>query len=238
MLNSRVTENIMLDSKPMTIQGAVNKTVLLLMIVAAVAVYAFSICAKGFSDRANLLTIVSAVLGFILAIVTVFKPQISKITAPAYAICEGFFVGTISFIYYSAFYPGIIAQAASITILTLFSMLLLYKLRIIQATPLFRKVIFVSTAAIAIFYLITFIASLFHVPMVMFNGSPVWIIASIIFCAVAAFNFILDFDFIERGEQNHLPDYFEWYGGFSLLVTIVWLYIEVLKLLAQLSRRN
>ena len=117
-------------------------------------------------------------------------------------------------------------------------MLFLYKAKIIQATPTFRKVIFISTIAIAIFYLAGFIGALMGHPMTIFNGSMIGIGVSLLICVIAAFNFVIDFDFIEKGEQNNLPDYFEWYGGFALLVTLVWLYLEVLRLLAQLNQRD
>ncbi len=237
MIHSKAVENVILDSKPMTISGAVNKTMLLLAIVVAVACFSWSICLNGYIDRASLLITISAIAGFILAIVTCFKPNVSKITAPAYAICEGVLVGAVSFMYNQA-YGGIVVQAISITLLALFAMLFLYKSKAIQATDTFRKVIFISTAAIAIFYLIGFIAALFGHPMTLFNGGTLGIVVSAVICVIAALNFVLDFDFIERGANTPLPDYFEWYGAFSLLVTVIWLYFEILRLLAQLNRRN
>lgn len=237
MLSPKVIENVILDSKPMTIQGAINKTMILLGIVALSGFYTWNLCAQGFADKASLLAIVAAVAGFILALVTVFKPKSSNITAPAYAVCEGLLVGSVSFMY-SALYNGIVVQAVGITLLTLFSMLFLYKTRIIQATDTFRKVVFISTVAIAIFYLAGFIGALFGHPMTIFNGSMIGIGVSLLICVIAALNFVLDFDFIERGAERNIPDYFEWYGAFSLLVTVIWLYFEVLRLLAQLNRRN
>ncbi len=237
MLNSRVAENVMLDSKPMTVQGAINKTMILLAIVVACAYYTWTLCAQGFADKAMLIMTVSLIAGFILALITSFKPNVSKITAPAYALCEGLLVGAVSYSY-AALYNGIVMQAVGITLAALFMMLMLYKLRIIQATPTFRKVILISTGAIALFYLVGIIGAFIGHPMTLFDGGITGIVVSVVFCGIAALNFVLDFDFIERGSENCLPDYFEWYGGFALLVTVIWLYFEVLKLLAQMNRRN
>lgn len=237
MLNANVAQNVILDSKPMTITGAVNKTLALLAIVAACGFISWDICAKGFLDKASLIMTMSAIAGLVLALITCFRPKTANITAPAYAICEGLLVGAISFAYNAA-YGGIVVNAIVITLLALFSMLFLYRARVLQATPTFRKVIITSTIAIAIFYLVGFIGALIGHPMTIFNGGMVGIVVSLVICVIAALNFILDFDFIERGELNGLPDYFEWYGAFGLLVTVIWLYIEVLRLLAQLNRRN
>ncbi len=237
MLNNNVVENVILDSKPMTIQGAINKTFILLAIVVATGAYSWNLLARGFSDKAYLLMIASAIIGLILAIVTAFKPKISPYSAPLYALCEGLLTGVVSYTYNAAF-EGIVVNAIGITLLSLFSMLFLYKTGIIKATEKFRTVIFTSTCAIAIFYLAGFIGALIGHPMTVFNGSTMGIVISIVICAIASLNFILDFDFFERGQNNVLPDYFEWYCGFSLLVTVIWLYIEILRLLAQMQKRN
>lgn len=237
MIQSKAIENVVLDSKPMTISGAVNKTLLLLAIVTVVAFFSWSICLNGFMDKASLLITISAIAGFILAIITGFKPNVSNMTAPAYAVCEGILVGAVSFMYNQA-YGGIVVQAITITLLALFAMLFLYKSKAVQATDTFRKVIFTSTCAIAIFYLIGFVGALIGHPMTLFDGGTLGIVVSAVICVIAALNFVLDFDFIERGASMPLPDYFEWYGAFSLLVTVVWLYFEILRLLAQLNRRN
>ncbi len=237
MLNSRVAENVVMDSKPMTVQGAINKTMILLGIVVLSGYYTWTLCAQGFADKAMLLATVSAIAGLVLAIIASFNPKSSKITAPAYAICEGLLVGSVSYAY-AALYDGIVLHAVGITLLVMFVMLFLYKTRLIQATDTFRRVVFISTVAIAIFYLVGFIGSLLGHPMTIFNGSMMGIGVSLLICVIAALNFVLDFDFIERGSENNLPDYFEWYGGFALLVTVIWLYFEILRLLAQLNRRN
>lgn len=237
MINSNVVQDVVLDGRPMSISGSINKTAILLGIVVLVAYYVWTICAGGFADKANMLLIGGSVAGLILAIIASFNPKSSPITAPAYAVCEGLVVGVVSYAYGSMF-DGIVFNALGITILALFAMLFLYKTGIIKATPMFRKVLFISTVAVAIFYLVGFIGALMGHPMTIFNGGLVGIGVSLLICGIAAFNFIVDFDFIEQGERNMLPSYFEWYGAFALLVTLVWLYLEVLRLLAQLNRRD
>ena len=223
--------------KPMSISGTANKTILLLMIVIGVAFYAWNICVNGYGDKANLLLMGGAIAGLILALISAFKPSASPITAPAYAICEGFVVGVISYAYGKE-HSGIIVNAIGITILALLSMLFLYKTGIIKASPMFKKVILTSTIAVGIFYIAGIIGAFLGHPMTIFNGGLLGIGVSLLFSVVAAFNFIIDFDFIEKGSQNNLPNYFEWYGGLSLLITLIWLYLEVLRLLAQLGNRN
>ena len=223
--------------RSMTISGTVNKAAILTGIVVLVAMFMWDMCSKGFSDKATLLLSIGAISGLILAIITSFKPHIARITAPVYAICEGCVIGVVSYAYGMAF-DGIVQNALMITILTLFVMLGLYKTKIIQATPTFRKVVVTSTLAIAIFYIVGIIAAFLGHPMTVFNGGLMGIGITLLFCGIAALNLILDFDFIEKGAQNNFPSYFEWYGGFTLLVTLVWLYLEMLRLLAQLQSRD
>lgn len=237
MIKSDVVQDVVIEGRPMSITGAINKTLMLLGIVVLVAYYAWTICAGGFMDKANMILIAGSIAGLILAIITSFNPKVSPVTAPAYAVCEGFIVGIISYAY-GAMFDGIVFDALGITILALFTMLFLYKTGVLKATPTFRKVIFISTLAIAIFYLAGFIGALLGHLMTIFNGGLLGIGVSLLICVIAAFNFIVDFDFIEQGERNMLPAHFEWYGAFALLVTLVWLYLEVLRLLAQLNRRN
>lgn len=237
MIKSYIVQDVVIEGRPMSISGAINKSLILLGIVVVVAYYAWTICAGGFLDKANIILIGSSIAGLILALITSFNPKASPITAPAYAICEGLVVGVVSYAY-GAMFDGIVFDALGITILALFTMLFLYKTGILKATPTFRKVIFVSTLAIAIFYFAGFIGALLGHPMTIFNGGLLGIGVSLLICVIAAFNFIVDFDFIEQGERNMLPAHFEWYGAFALLVTLIWLYLEVLRLLAQLSKRD
>jgi len=237
MLRTQVVENTLELEKPMTVQGAIYKTFLFLIIAVLSGAYTWGLCLKGYADKVNMLLIAGSIMGLILAIVTFFKPQAAKITGGAYAICEGVVLGGISFMYEAA-YGGIVLQAIGITLVSLFSMLFLYTTGIIKATEKFRRTIMVSTGAIMIYYLVAFVMSLLGHPTTIFNGGLIGIGISLVFCVIASLNFILDFDFIERATQANAPKYYEWYGAFSLMVTVVWLYIEVLRLLVQLNRRN
>ncbi len=237
MLTPRVIENVMVDSKPMTIQGTINKSLILLGLVILSGTYAWNLVGTGFTDKAQIIYVASAIVGLILAIVTSFKPHLSKYTAPAYALVEGLFVGTVSAVYNAAF-QGIVLDAVSLTVLTLVIMLFLYKSQIIRATARFQQVIAISTLAVLIFYLAGWIGAFLGHPMTVFNGSIMGIVISSVICIIAALNFILDFDFIVKGEQNNLPGHFEWYYGFGLLVTLIWLYLEILRLLAQFAKRR
>lgn len=236
MVRNPQVEETILDSAPMTASGAVNKTLLLLGAVVICAYLSWMMCAQGYTDRAYMLMIASSIGGLILALIAFFKPKTSPVTAPAYAICEGLLVGAVSYAY-NSLYNGIVVNAVGITLVTLLAMLFLYKTKVIQATPTFRKVITTATMAVFIFYIAGFIGALIGHPMTVFNGGIYGIVISVVICGIAAFNFILDFDFIEQGD-GRLPDYFEWYAGLSLLVTVIWLYFEILRLLAQLNRRN
>ena len=238
LLNLKTLENVeTLDSKEMTINGTVNKLFVLTGIVVLTAMYSWSLMASGYADKANMLMIGSSIAGLILALITVFKPNTSHITAPAYAICEGLLVGAVSRAY-ASFMDGIVVNAIGITILVLLSMLFLYKTRIIVMTERLRSVIMISTFAVFIFYLAGFIGALFGHPMTIFNGGALGIGVSLLICVIAAFNFIVDFDFIEKASEAKAPKYYEWYGAFGILVTLVWLYFEVLRLLAQLANRD
>lgn len=237
LLKIDVKEDALSQGRTMSVSGAINKTGILLAIVVFVAYYTWTLCAQGFTDKISILLIGGVIAGSILAIIASFNPKSSPITAPAYAVCEGFVVGALSYAYGQAF-DGIVFNAIGITILTLFSMLFLYKTGIIRATEKLRQIIFTATVAVMIFYLAGFIGSLMGHPMTIFNGGMLGIGVSLLICSIAAFNFVTDFDFIERGAQNELPEYYEWYGGFTLLVTLIWLYIEVLRLLARLNSRD
>ena len=237
MIKSKIIENVIPDEHPMTAQGAVTKTLILSLILLFGASGSWYLYAAGFTDKADLISFLSIFFAFILAMLTFFKPTCSPVTAPFYALFEGLALGSLSYIY-NSWYDGIVLNAFGITLATLFGMLFLYKIKAIQATEKFRAVVFTATFGVAIFYLVLFIAMLFGHPINVFNGSPLGIALSVIICIIAALNFILDFDFMDQGEEYSLPKYYEWYGALSLMITIVWLYLEILKLLAQLSKRN
>lgn len=238
MTQEKIYDGAVLDGEPMTVSGAVNKTIILLLTTFAVGVFSWTQAFNGYMDKVIMLMWGGIIAGFILAIIMRFKPQNAKVLSVAYAVCEGLAIGGLSAMYEMQL-KGIVANAALITFLTLFMMLMLYKTGIIRATDTFKKVIFTATASIMVFYLISIVISFFSPNFIsIWNTGMLGIVLSVVFCAVAALNFILDFDFIEQGARNMAPKYFEWFGAFSLLVTIVWLYLELLRLLAQLSKNR
>jgi uncharacterized YccA/Bax inhibitor family protein len=222
----------------MTIDGTVNKTAILLVLTVLSASYTWRQYFTGNGAAAGPLMAVGAFGGFIVAMVTCFKSQWAMITAPLYAILEGLFIGGISALYERQMH-GIAIQAVMLTFGTLAGLLGLYKLGVIKATDGFRRGVFAATGGIALFYLVAMILSLFSVQIPLIYGSgPFGILFSVVVVVVAAMNLVIDFDFIERGARGGAPRYMEWYAAFSLMVTLVWLYLEILRLLAKLNRRN
>jgi uncharacterized YccA/Bax inhibitor family protein len=176
-------------------------------------------------------------VGLGLAILTVVKPHLARITAPLYALAEGFFVGSISKVY-NGVWDGIVVQAAGATIAVFAVMLGLYTLRVIRVTDRFRKVVIGATLGVFALYFVSMLFSLFgHTPSFINRPSAFGIIFSVVVAGIAAFNLALDFDIIERGAAAGAPKYMEWYGAFGLLVTVVWLYLEMLRLLSKLRSR-
>lgn len=222
----------------MTINGTINKIGLLLLIVIAAAAYTWKMVTGANPGNAGTLAVTGAIGGFIMALVTVFRPQSSAITAPIYAILEGLFLGAISAIINRA-YPGVAFQAVLLTIGTLFTMLFLYRSGRIRATPRFRRGVMMATGAVFFAYLISWILSLVGMPMgFMHSSGPIGILISLVIIVIAALNLIMDFDFIEKGANMGAPKYLEWYGAFGLIVTLIWLYIEFLRLLSRFAGRN
>ena len=179
-----------------------------------------------------------AIGGLILALVTIFKKTWSPITAPIYAALEGLFLGGISAIFEYQ-YPGIVIQATGLTLGTLASLLILYKLGIIQPTENFRLMIVSATMGIAVLYFISMIMNMFGSTGIGFihSNGLFGIGFSLFVVAIAALNLVLDFDFIEQGAEMGAPKYMEWFGAFTLMVTLIWLYLEMLRLLAKLRSR-
>ena len=169
--------------------------------------------------------------------IIIFKQNLAPVLSPIYAFCEGLFLGGISFVF-EVKYPGIVFQAVALTFGCLFAMLFLYKANIIKVTDKFMNTIFIATFGIAIIYLLSWILSFFHIQVpAIYSSSPIGIGFSLIVCVIAAFNFLIDFEIINRTAANFLPKYYEWYGAFGLLVTLVWVYIEILRLLAKLRNK-
>lgn len=227
-------------SGTMTFGGTLNKFGFLFLMVMATAFYVWNEASVGNSIQGYMMG--GMIGGLIVAIVLIFKPTLAQYLAPAYALLEGLVIGGISSIYndaFSAVAPGIVTQAVVLTFGTAIAMYLLYTFRIIRVTERFRSIMFAAIGGIALFYLITFVLSLFGVQVTgLHNGSLLSIGISIAITAVAALSLLLDFDRIEQGSAMGAPKYMEWYCAFGLLVTLVWLYIEILRLLGNLYGRR
>ena len=217
----------------MTIKGTVDKTAISLFIMIASGYYIYS-------EQIVSLILPGCILGFIVAIFTIFKKQYAPFTVPLYALFQGLFLGGISFMYGQMF-EGIVYNAVLLTVTILLSLLLAYRSGIIKATENFKLGVFAATGGIALFYLISFVASFFGGGLAIFdptNGSMTSILVSLFVVIIASLNLVLDFDFIEESSENGAPKYMEWYGAFGLLVTLVWLYLEILRLLAKINSRD
>ena len=220
----------------MTLGGTVNKTALSLFILLISASYIWN---RGPADPALPLWIVGGVIGgLIVAIATVFKKTWAPITTPLYAAFEGVALGGISVIF-EARYPGIVSQAVFLTFGTLGALLLAYRSGLVKATENFKLGVVAATGGIALLYLISFVLGFFGVSVPLIHSSGTWgILFSLFVVVIAALNLVLDFDFIETGVERGAPKYMEWYGAFGLLVTLVWLYLEILRLLAKMQSRR
>lgn len=220
----------------MTINGTLNKLGFLLLMMSGSTIFSWSQFNKGADPMPMLL--IGVFGGLALALVMAFKKQWSPYIAPAYAIMEGLFVGTISAMYDYA-YPGLPMQAVALTLLVTLVMFLIYRYRIIRVTGRFRMIITIATAALAIFYLVQWITYLaMGSPIGSFTNAatPLGIGFSILVVGLAAMNLLLNFDTIEKGVELRAAKYMEWYSAFGLLVTLVWLYLEILRLLSKLNR--
>ena len=229
-------------SGQMTINGTINRCLILLAIILCGAGWVWSSFHHPMAEAPHPalmgLTIGGALIGFIIAMITMFKAAWSPITAPIYASCEGVFLGGISSLLEMQF-PGIAMQAVGLTFGTLFGMLLAYRAGIIRATEKFKAVVCAATFGIVIVYVASFILGIFGVGIPYIHGSgPIGIGVSLFVVAIAALNLILDFDRIEQGAKGNAPRYLEWYGAFGLMVTLVWLYVEFLILLAKLRSND
>jgi len=222
-------------SSPMTMQGTVNKTLLSLVLVVASAMYVWDMYMQG--GNVSGIMIGGFIGGFVLAMVTIFKNDWAKYTVPLYAIFEGAALGGISAMF-ELQYPGLPMQAVALTFGTFLVMLFAFKARVIRATEKFRSVMIAAMGGIMVVYIIGFVMSMFGTTPFTYGSSPMSIGFSLIVVVVAALSLILDFDFIEKGVQQQLPKNYEWMGAFGLLVTLVWLYMEMLRLLSKISSRN
>ncbi len=222
----------------MTIEGTVNKTAISLVLLIITAAWVWNIFFTTGNPAAVTPWIIVGVIGGLgAAIATVIKKQWAPITTPLYSALEGLALGGISAIFEAQF-PGIVIQAVFLTFGTLFGLLAAYRSGLIKVTENFKMGIVAATGGIFIVYLLSFILGLFGVSIPLIHGSGiVGILFSLFVVTIAALNLVLDFDFIEHGAEAGAPKYMEWYGAFGLIVTLVWLYLEILRLLAKLNRR-
>ena len=233
VLSKKTFTNTISSSDQMTIEGTVNKTAISLLLLVGTGYFTFDVISP-------VLLIGAGIGGFILALVTIFKKEWAPITVPLYAILEGALLGGISYMY-NASYNGIVTNTILLTVGILVSLLIAYRSGYIKATENFKLGIFAATGGIAIVYFVNFIMGFFGSGlgvMSINNASPLSIGFSIVVVIIASLNLVLDFDFIEEGAEKGAPKYMEWYGAFGLLVTLIWLYLEILRLLAKLNSRK
>lgn len=232
----------------MTLNGTIGKSLIMLVLLMITAAWCWSrafasyvpataTTPAAFDMAAVMPYVIGGVIGgLVFGLATAFKPTWAMITAPLYAISEGFAVGGISAIF-NAQYPGIVIQAVALTLAVALGMLILYRTGIIKATPWLYKMVGAATFGVLIFYALTWLVGMFHVDTSMlFGHSGLSIGISLFIVAVAAFNLILDFDMISKQATAGAPRYMEWYGAFALMVTLVWLYLEILRLLGNTRR--
>ena len=233
VLSKKTFTNTISSSDQMTIEGTVNKTAISLLLLVGTGYFTFDVISP-------VLLIGAGIGGFILALVTIFKKEWAPITVPLYAILEGALLGGISYMYNTS-YNGIVTNAILLTVGILVSLLIAYRSGYIKATENFKLGIFAATGGIAIVYFVNFIMGFFGSGlgvMSINNASPLSIGFSIVVVIIASLNLVLDLDFIEEGAEKGAPKYMEWYGAFGLLVTLIWLYLEILRLLAKLNSRR
>jgi len=220
----------------MTISGTVNKAGILMLCVLATAAWTWNqFLTTGDASSVGGYTMVGAFGGFIAAMVTIFKKEWSPITAPIYALLEGLFLGSLSAVLETR-YHGLPMEAVALTFGTCVCMLLAYRSGLIRASQRFTTGIVAATGGIMLVYFASMILGFFHVQVPgIFGNGPIGILFSLAVVTIAALNLILDFSFIEEGSARGLPKYMEWYGAFGLMVTLIWLYLEMLRLLSKLS---
>jgi len=233
------------SGEAMTVNGTINKTALMLLLVVVGAFYTWNkfFAATGNGAENGMQAVlpwlaVGGIGGFITVLVTVFRPQSSGISAPIYAVFEGLLLGGLS-AFFEMQYPGIVMRAVALTIAVFAAMLFFYRSGIIKVTNKFMMGVFAATAGVALVYLVSFIGSFFGMnTSFLYGNSNLSIGISLVVVAVAALNLVLDFAFIERASATGAPKYMEWYGAFGLMVTLIWLYLELLRLLSKLASRN
>jgi len=223
-------------NQEMTLSGTISKTLLLFLLLSASAMVIWWMTFNGMNPIVP--AIGGAIVGLILVVISAFKPQYSPYLAPGYALFEGLFIGGISAIF-ETMYPGIVIQAVGATFVTFAVCLGLYKFKIVKVTEQFKSVVIAATLAIATYYVISWLFSMFtSFEPVHYGNSMMSIGISVFVIIIAALNLFLDFDRIEKGVQQKMPKYMEWFGAMGLMITLVWLYIEFLRLLSKLNSKN
>lgn len=235
-------EGVAYGGESMTVSGAVNKTGVLVILCVLSAAWTwnrfFAASPEEAAQAVALPVMVGGIGGFIVAMVTIFKKEWAAITAPIYALLEGLMLGAVSALLEMRFH-GIAIQAVALTFGVLLAMLLAYRSGLIKVTDKLRLGIVAATGGIAVFYLLQFVLGFFGVHFTTINGAtPIGIGFSVLVVAIAALNLVLDFDLIENGARSGAPKYMEWYSAFALLVTLVWLYFEILRLLSKVRSRQ
>ncbi|MDR0617221.1 MAG: Bax inhibitor-1/YccA family protein [Endomicrobium sp.] len=231
LLKDSVFSSPIRSNDVMTVAGTINKSIILWVLLIASAFYSLT--------HPNIimpLLVTLLIAGFVIAMVSIFKKEATPFVSPLYAICEGLILGTIS-LFFEKSYPGVVVNAILLTMCVLFCMLAAYKTGMLRATRRFQKVVVFSTLAICLVYIIDLLLNLFGASSFSYihNSSGLGIIISLVIVAVAAFNLIIDFDLIEQGSQQGSPKYMEWYSALALMVTLVWLYLECLRLLGKIK---
>lgn len=231
-LNDKIWNRIdgLATQDTMTIEGTINKSGILILLTIGGAYL-------GWNMQSPVIMIAALIASLILSLFCIFKPQTASYLSQPYALTEGLLLGTISAIY-SVRYPGIVTNTLFATISCFVLMLALYRFRIIQVTEKVKSVVMVATGAIALTYMASMIMGFFGTNMPMIHeASPIGIGFSVLVVGVAAFNLLLDFDMIEQAHARRAPKFMEWYCGFALLVTLVWLYMEMLRLMSKLNKK-
>lgn len=247
MANPVLSEKIFRDSQAtsastgtMTVKGTATKSLVLILMILAGAMYTWKIAYEAINPASLQPWMWGGVIGgFIVAMIISFKPIWAQYLAPIYAVLEGLFLGAISAVFSQAFAttaPGIVMNATLLTILTAVVMLIIYRTNIIKVDGKFARIMTIAIGAIALYYIVSMVLSLFGVNLTMLHDSgPLSIGISLVIIGVAAFSLLMDYEFIVRASESGAPKYMEWYGAFGLMVTLIWLYLEILKILAKFA---
>ena len=240
ILNDNFASDIpIMESDVMSVNGTIQKSFFMLVMLVVSAAYTWTLALQGFVDKVNILGTIGAIAALVAVIIMNFvRGKSSGVLATIYSIGEGLFLGMVS-VMFQKVYPGIVLQAVIATFSVMFVMLALFKLEIIKCGERFKAFYMTALLSVLLIYAIQFVASWFgrSIPQI-FTASPIGIGFSIIVIGIASFGFIMDFDFIKQGENRLAPKYYEWIGATGLMTSIVWVYVEILKLLAKLNDRS